>query len=147
MFLFLQRKEKWSDVVHCSVQQHQITQFSDKVKVFFFLICMKVKMYPELHTIAQQRQWKKSEVFLIDIRMSKKKERIFSRGEHTWGLATKWGKHRMLKCGGCYQSLWLHRNKNKASCVTSKKNARHWVVTVLKDSCEAKFPLHKILTG
>lgn len=34
MFLFLQRKEKWSDVVHCSVQQH--TQFSDKVKVFFF---------------------------------------------------------------------------------------------------------------
>lgn len=31
-------------------------------------------MYPELHTIAQQRQWKKSEVFLIDICMSKKKE-------------------------------------------------------------------------
>jgi len=56
MFLFPQ-EEEWTNVVHRSAQQHQITQPSKKLKVFFSLDpCSKAKTSPELQSISHQRE-------------------------------------------------------------------------------------------
>lgn len=58
MFLFPQQ-EQWPNVVCCSMQQHQITQPSKKLKVFFSLVpCSKVKTYSKLQSISHQRERK-----------------------------------------------------------------------------------------